>query len=104
MVWVASLAHSLRHLRCKSAGVDGLEAEGIAEADGVVGGCGRESEGAVKVELLMGGRLVCRAEVDDVLWAAALGKGAGVFDVGVPGREDLAVEVDAGLAGQISAA
>jgi len=84
--------------------VDGLESEGIAEADGVVGGCGSESEGAVKVELLVGCWLVCGAEVDDVLRAAALGKGAGVFDVGVPGRENLAVEVDAGLAGEISAA
>src|ERR1700760_2292716 len=103
-MWLGSLAHSLRHLNSELASVDGLEAEGIADADGVVGGGGRESEGAVKVELLMGRRLVWGAEADDVLGTAALGKGAGVFDVGVPESQDLAVEVDTGLAGEISAA
>lgn len=57
----------------------------------------------MKIELLMWGWFVGGAEIDDVLRAAALGEGAGVFDPGVPRGGKLAVEVDAGLAGEISA-
>lgn len=56
----------------------------------------------MKVELLMRGRLVCRAEIDHMLRTAALGKGSGIFDVGVPGRRKLPVKIYACLARQIS--
>ena len=73
-----------------------------SQSRSVTGDCGRETEVAMKIQLLMRRRFVGRAEVDDVLRTAALGKGAGVFDVGVPGRRELTVKVHAGLAGQIS--
>jgi hypothetical protein len=57
----------------------------------------------MKIQLLMRCGFVYCAEIDDVLGTAALGKGAGVFDVGVPGRRNLPVKIHAGLAGQISA-
>ena len=57
----------------------------------------------MKIELLVRRRFVGRAEVDDVLRTAALRKGAGVFDVGVPGRRELTIKVDTCLAGQIAA-
>jgi hypothetical protein len=46
--------------------------------------------------------LIPRAEVDHVLRTAALGKGAGVFDPGIPGLRKLPVKIYARLARQIS--
>jgi hypothetical protein len=85
-----------------SPGSNHLEAYRIAKADRVIGRCGRKTKAAMKVELLMRRRLVCRAEIDHVLGTAALGKGAGIFDVGVPGRRKLSVKIRTGLARQIS--
>src|SRR5208282_2854218 len=79
-----------------------LEADGIAKADRVSGRCCRQTEVAMKIELLMRRNLVCRAEIDHVLRTAPLGKGAGIFDVGVPGLHQLPVKIYARLARQIS--
>ncbi len=58
-----------------SPGSKHLEANGIAKADRVIGCRFRQTEVAMKIELLMRRDLVCRAEIDHVLRTAALGKG-----------------------------
>ena len=84
-----------------SPGSKRLKTDRIAKADRVSWRGSGKTEAAMKVELLMRRRLVCRAKVDHVLRTAALGKSAGVFDVSVSGRRKLPVEIDASLAGQI---
>ncbi len=74
-------------------GSNRLEANGIAKADRVIGGHARNSEAPMKIKLLMQRELVGRAEIDHVLRSAALGKSAGIFDVGVPRLGELAVEI-----------
>ena len=85
-----------------ASGSNHLEADGIAKADRVVRGCGRKTEVAMKVELLMWRRLIGHAEIDYMLGAAVLGKRAGIFDIGVPGLSELPVKVQTGLARQVS--
>ena len=82
-------------------GSNHLEPEGIAKADRVIGRCGRKTKAAMKVQLLMRRRLVCRAEINLMLRTTALGESAGIFDIGVPGRRKLPIKVQAGLARQI---
>lgn len=82
-----------------SSGSNGLEADRISKADRVIGCRGRKPEAAMKIELLMRRKLVCRAEVDCVLRAAALGERPGIFNVGVPRRRKLPVKIHTGLAG-----
>src|ERR1700747_3327850 len=84
--------------------MDHLQAERIAEGDLVIRSCGRESEDRVKIKLLVWRKLVCHACVDDVLRASALGERARIFDVGIPGWGELAIEVHAGLSGPIAPA
>ena len=85
-----------------SPGSNHLESDGIAKADGVIGRGGRKTKAAMKVQLLMRRRLVCRAEINHMLRTTALGESAGIFDIGVPGRRKLSVKIQTGLAGQIS--
>ena len=97
------LVHSFLHPRMgTSLGSNHLETNGIAKADRVIGCRSRQTEVAMKIELLMRRNLVCRAEINHVLRTTALGKGAGIFDVGVPTLHELPVKIYARLARQIS--
>jgi len=59
---------------CSVTWIEHLKADRIAKADRVIGCHGGKTEAAMKVQLLMRRRLVCRAEIDHVLRTAALGK------------------------------
>jgi hypothetical protein len=83
-------------------GSKNLEAHGIANSERVIGCCCRQTEVAMKIDLLMRRDLVCRTEIDHVLRTAALGKGTGIFDVSVPELRKLPVKIHARLARQIS--
>lgn len=85
--------HPTLHQRiATSSGSNSLEADRIAKANGMVGHRSRKTETAMKIELLMRRKLVCGAEVNCVLRAAALGKSAGVFHVSVPWRCELPIQ------------
>src|SRR5271170_1328257 len=79
-----------------------LETDGITEADRMTRDRRGKTEVAMKIQLLVRRNLVGRAEIDDVLRSSALRKCAGVFDIGVPRRSKLPIEVHAGLPGQVS--
>jgi len=51
----------------------------MVKTDRVIRCCGRKIEAAMKVELLMRTRFVCRAEVDYVLRTAASGKSRNIY-------------------------
>ena len=54
----------------------------------------------MKIELLMQRNLICRSNIDNVLWSAALRNGTGIFGVGVPELGKLPVKIYARLARQ----
>ena len=56
----------------------------------------------MEIELLMWRRFVGHAEIDQVLWTAALGKISGVFDVGIQGLQKLTVDIETRLSGETS--
>jgi hypothetical protein len=76
-----------------SPGSKHLEANRIAKTDRVIRCRSRQTEVAMKIELLMQRNLVCRAEIGHVLRTAALGKRSGIFDVGVPALRKLPVKI-----------
>jgi hypothetical protein len=88
------VVHPFLHRRMgPSPGSKNLEAHRIANSDRVIGYCCRQTEIAIKIELLMRRNLVCYAEIDHVLRTTALGKGAGMLDVCVPGPRKLPVKI-----------
>ena len=55
--------------------------------------CGRKTEAAMKVQLLMQRGFVRHSEIDQVLWTSTFRKSAGAFDVRVHCLRKLPVEV-----------
>ena len=58
----------------------------------------------MEIELLIWRRLVSHAEIDQVLWTSALGKISGIFDVGIQRLQELTVDIETRLAGEVSLA
>jgi hypothetical protein len=79
----------------------GEKQEGVAEADEGIGGRAGEADGDVEIDLVVTRKFVGGTEVKDLARTAAFGKLAGIFDEGVPGLGQLAIEVERGLAGEV---
>jgi hypothetical protein len=79
----------------------GEKQEGVPEADEGIGGSAGEAEGDVEIDLVVTPKFVGGAEVKELARTAAFGKIAGIFDEGVPGRGQLAIEVEGDLAGEV---
>jgi hypothetical protein len=79
----------------------GEKQEGVAEADEGIGGSAGEADGDVEIDLVVTRKFVGSAKVKKLARTTAFGKIAGIFDEGVPGLGQLAVEVERGLAGEV---
>ena len=77
--------------------------EGVTDTEEMIGSGGRESKTGMKIDLLIVRELKRGADVEDMHGSAALVKVAGVFDEGIPASGELAIELEAGLTGDIAA-
>lgn len=78
---------------------ESLKTYRIADADCVGGSGRRQTEAAMKVELLLMPQLVSSAKIKQMLRTTCLRIGASVFKIGVQKGRKLPVEVDACLSG-----
>ena len=75
--------------------------KGVAETDEGVRSSAGEADSDVKIDLVMRRELVGGAEMQNLAGAASLREIAGVFDEGVPGFSELAVEEEGRLAREV---